>query len=660
MRAKRKAVWLAIASCIAGMLAPGFGVAANSRVAELAQLSIEELISMKVTSVLKTPQPLSESPAAVHIVTQEDIRRSGADNIPDLLRMVPGVQVAELDVNIFAVSIRGFNDIHANKLLVMVDGRSVYNHIFSGVIWSYMDVFIEDIERIEVIRGPGSSVWGANAVNGVINIITKHADDTKGAFVEFGGGDPGKVSTGVRYGGDLTNDAAFRIYAKGCDRNAAHLSQIALDAKSDLRSGMIGFRTDWRPGKKSDVSLQGGMIYYDAEVKEKNHQFPGGARTEEAGASHLLGSWRRAFSDRSETVLQIYYQHEEREESYHFDVIDIDFQHDFEWSRRHHVVWGAGCRFISDDMIKGLIGNYTYDPAERELALYSFFLQDTMQLPPDDLSLTAGAKFEHNDYTGFEPQPSLRLSWTPFERHAFWAAASRAVRTPSRVDSDAASQSKAPPNASESDIPLIKGDTGFESENLLAYEIGYRTTPLDNLWFDIAAFYNVYDDLYTYEEMENGVYKINNEMEGETWGIEITIDYRPVGWWRLSGAWSFLNMDLRLKDDQSADLTDYLEGSNPRHQISLHSALDLGRRAEFDIWLRHVDDVGHMRPSFSLTPPENNTGDYTVFDVRLAWKPLKNVELSLIGRNLGGAHREFTNYEVEESVFFKTEIAFGE
>ncbi len=666
----RKTIQWASVFLVVGLLNVGFGFAGESRVTELAKLSIEELIAIKVTSVLRTPQSLAESPAAVHVVTSEEIRRSGAADIPELLRTVPGVQVAEVDADIFAISIRGFNDIHANKLLVMVDGRSVYNHIFSGVLWNYMDVFMEDIDRIEVVRGPGSSVWGANAVNGVINIITKPADDTKGTFIEFGGGEPDAVSAGVRYGGDMGDDISFRLYAKGDKSSKDHLSMTGFESKSDLSSGMCGFRADWDSGKSDLVNLQGEVVHGTSDRVQDNPRFP--EKTIDAidyRAWHLLGRWRHTFSERSETTWQMYYQYEERVDEYTFNTIDLDFQHDYEFSVNHRVVWGLGYRFITDEMNQGLFGGYTFDPVERDQHLFSLFVQDAIRLTPDSLSLVLGSKFEHNDYTGFEMQPSVRLSWTPHERHALWGAVSRAVRTPSRLDSDATSLEQGqPPRPPGPEGPgpgpgpgfnQTTGSENFGSEDLFAYEIGYRTKPMDALWFDLAVFYNVYDDLFTYVERERGVWVITNDMEGETYGFEVSVDFRPAECWRLSGAWSLLAMDMRLKNDQAADLTSYVEETNPRSWFTLHSGLDLGEQVDFDVWLRHVDEVRHMRLPNALNPATRTTGDYTVFDVRLAWRPVENVELSITGRNLGGDHQEFTYYEVEESLFFKVKFETG-
>lgn len=662
MKTKQKCVWITTVFLIAWLVNPGFGIAMESRVKELAKLSIEELIGIKVTSVLKTPQPWSETPAAVYVLTEEDIRRSRAENIPDLLRTVPGVQVAMVLETVPAISIRGFNDIHANKLQVMVDGRSVYNHIFAGVIWNYLDVFMENIERIEIIRGPGSSVWGANAVNGVINIITKNADDTKGTFIEFGGGKPNSFSGGARYGGNLCDSATFRIHAKGGEYRNDYINPQGFDEEIDGRFGMGGFRVDGDMGDSDTMSLQGGVF------RRADDRAATDILTPDAPIDHrawrLQGLWRHTFSERSETALQIYYYDEERLNDYQYDTIDLDFQHDYKWSDRHHAVWGFGYRFTSDEMVRGLFGQYTYDPVERDQDIWSLFVQDTYQMIPDRLELTLGSKFEHNDYTGYEFQPSMRLSYAPFERHCFWGAVSRAARTPSRIDSDSVTQEQARPagpgpggpGGQGSGQSEIRGDENFDSEDLVAYEIGWRMNPVDEFWLDLAVFYNVYENLYTYEQREPGVWVMVNDMAGETYGAEVSADWRPFEWWRISGAWSFMEMDMRLTNEAAAALADYVENSGPRHQLSMHSALDLGRQVEFDVWLRHVDSVGHMRPAFGLVPPSGTTGDYTQFDARLAWKPVENFELSVTGRNLGSPHREFTEHEVEKSVFFKVKI----
>ncbi len=640
-----------------------FGVAGDSRVLELSRLSIEELISIKVTSVMKIPQSWSKTPAAIYVVTQEDIRRSGAENVPDLLRMVPGVQVAEIDEDIYAISIRGFNDAHANKLLVMVDGRSIYNHIFSGVIWSYMNVVMEDIDRIEIIRGPGSSVWGANAVNGVINIITKKTEDTKGMFAGFSGGYPGRVSGTVRYGGEIGNNAGFRIYARGYENHNDHLSQTGDDAGTVYNSVMTGFRTDWDVTSSDNVFLHGEMSRYASDTVENNPIIPDKLiRSVDTDAYHLLGRWRHTFSESSEAAWRIYHQHEKRREDYEFDTTDIDFQHDFKWKERHQFVWGLGYGFISDEMIKGLLGRYTYNPVKRDQSLFSFFLQDTVQLSPDYLNLTLGSKYEHNDYTGSEIQPGIRISWTPHERHIFWGAVSRSVRTPSRIDSHATAKQGSKLSGATGpplNAKAVRGSEDFESEELIAYELGYRLNPRDAFNLDFAVFYNVYDKLFTYEEREPGIWEIVNDMEGETYGIEITADYRPVDWWRLSGCWSYLEMDMRLKNDQAADLTEYVEETNPKHQASLHSAFNIRDDVELDLSIRHVDSIGHHRPALRLASMPGETGDYTEIDIRLAWKPVRNVELSLNGKNLGGGHREFSNYEIDESILFKVKIGFG-
>lgn len=617
----------------------------ESRMKELAKLSIEELINIKVTSVLKTPQPWSHTSAAITIITQDDIRRSGAVGIPDLLRTVPGVQVSKIEEDIYAITIRGFNDIHANKLLVMVDGLSVYNHIFSGVIWSHLDLFIEDIDRIEIIRGPGSSVWGANAVNGVINIITRKADKTQGAVVRFSGGSQNTVISGARYGGNL-GDTFYRFYVKGVEKCDDYLTQSGLRATGNIHSGMTGLRIDREFNNTDSLSFQGKFVRYMSDINEYNPRLQEqSARSVDQRAGHLQSQWRHTFSENSKTTLQMYYQYEKRKSDYRFDVLDFDFQHDYDLTSRHQVVWGVGYRRINDNLKKGLLGGYVYDPMESDLQLFSFFGQDTVQLVPDTLNMTLGSKFEHNDFTGLEIQPSLRASWMPSHRNAFWAAISRAVRTPSRIESDAMTQMPG--------IIQTKGDKDFDSEDLTACEVGYRSNLSDNVLLDLALFYNIYDNLATYRKLDKNIWQITNNMEGETYGAEVMIDYRPMEGWRLYGAYSFLKMDMRLKNPLASDLTIYTEETSPRHQFVLYSAFDITEFVEADIWLRYVDKVRNMRPPNRITTTMDTIGDYTQIDARIAWKPTKNVTLSLTGRNLLANHKEFTQHEVEERIFFE-------
>jgi iron complex outermembrane receptor protein len=616
---------------------------------ELSMLSIEELISIKVTSVMKTSQSLSETPAAIHVLTQEDIRRSGATNIPDLLRIVPGVQVAELDSNIFAVSIRGFNDIHANKLLVLVDGRTVYNNIFSGVIWSFLTLIMEDIDRIEIIRGPGSSVWGANAVNGVINIITKNSYDTEGLFFEFGHGTQKSVYSTIRYGRIIDETLALRFYSKGLESCRCYMDASATCIKDKFNSKIAGFRADWVPFEKDEILIQGDFTHSEPEKSSINEM-----RIIDNRSWNLLSRWNHKFSAKTETVFQMFYQGEDRKEDYQYDIFDVDFQLNYDWSSHQKIVWGLGYRFITDKLIKGLYGNYTYSPEVLDQNLFSCFFQDTFLLIPDKLSLSVGSKFDYNDTNGLEFQPGIRLSWNIDEKRNFWSAVSRSVRTPSRMDLDTIS-SQSGENDPKASKTQIKGKN-VDSEDLISYEIGYRTKPLESLWFDIALFYNIYENLITRTEIEKNVWLIGNDMKGETYGIEVSTDIRPSSWCRFSAAWSLLEMDMHLKKTQAMDSTAYIESSNPRHQLSLHTAFTYGNQIELDIWMRYVDEIASMKFPFEQESSLDWIDSYTKFDVRLAWNLSKAIEISITGRNLGGSHQEFSTYEIEESVMLEITI----
>ena len=410
---------------------------------ELVQLSLEDLMTLEVTSASRKAQSLADTAAAVFVITSEDLRRSGVTNIPDALRMVPGVTVARIDSSKWAVTVRGFNGRFARKLLVLIDGRSAYSPLFSGVFWDAQDTLLEDVERIEVIRGPGATIWGANAVNGVINIITKKAADTTGGLAVAGAGSFERGFGAVRYGTDIGDWGAVRAYGKYFNRNELK-AEDGRPADDSWDMGRGGFRMDGKRGLNS-FTLQGD--YYGGTERE-TITFPDLAappsfstvRTAHTtvGGGNLLSRWTRSLADDSELSLQFYYDRNKRNIPQLFgdttDTIDLDLLHRFQWGSRHETVWGGGFRFI-DERITGS-DTLSFNPAERNERLYSAFLQDDITVVQDRLHLIIGSKFEHNVYTGFELQPSGRLIWTPNEQISLWSAVSRAVHTPSRGESD--------------------------------------------------------------------------------------------------------------------------------------------------------------------------------------------------------------------------------
>lgn len=621
---------------------------------DLVTLSIEDLMDIRVTSVSKKAQRLSEAAAAVFVISGDDLRRSGARSIPEALRMVPGLQVARIDASTWAVSSRGFNGRFADKLLVLMDGRSVYTPLYSGVFWNLQDTLMEDIERIEVIRGPGATLWGANAVNGVINIITKNAADTLGGVVTVGGGTLERGFGGARYGFSLGRSTSLRLYGKYHDRNDGVYAD-GNNARDGWHAVRGGFRLDSEPGGHDSFTLQGDL--YDGRagwtlvapilvppyraIADYPDKFSGG---------NLLGRWTHEFSDSAEMSLQVYYdrtsQHigQFREDR---DTADFDFQHRFKAGKRQEIIWGLGYRFSHDRITN--MQPVTFFPESRDDNLFTAFLQDDVTLVEDLLRLTIGAKFEHNDYSGFELQPNVRLLWTPGAGHTVWAAVSRAVRIPSRADGGIFFYNDTYPPLSQYNpdpLPLrtaIISSPNFRSEELLAYELGYRVQPLGNLSFDVATFFNTYKRLRNVEPLAPLypdvpsphyllAYMAHNNMRGETWGIEATADWNPLDWWRLVASYTFLDTHIGYCGE-IPDLYNKaaIEGRSPKHQFSLRSQTDLGRNVALDLWLRYVGRL-----------PDLQIGSYVTFDARLAWKPVAGLELSLVGRNLCHArHQEF-------------------
>ena len=460
----------------------------------LKTMSVEDLMNIEVTSVARHPEKLLEAASAIQVITQDDIRRSGATSIPEALRLADNLQVAQKNSHDWAISARGFNTDLANKLLVMIDGRTVYTPLYSGVFWDVQDYLLEDIDRIEVISGPGGALWGANAVNGVINIITKSAKDTQGVYAEAGGGSQPQDFTGVRYGGSLGADSAYRVYGKYFDRGAEVLANG--DSASDSwRQGRAGFRMDSDATAHDRLTLQGD--YYDGRENEQT----GGIAA--VSGANLLGRWTRSVSDESDFSLQSYLDQTHLGDpeaplmvsgmqfspagTVYDDLTtyDVDFQHRFSLGARNRVVWGLGYRYTHDAVIEA--PSVGFFPAVLAQNLYSAFVQDELALARN-LSFTLGTKLEHNDYTGFEFEPDARLSWALNSSQALWAAVSRAVRTPSRIDTDLSEGT--PPY-----LVLLKGNPDFTSEALLAYELGYRAQLNSAFTASVSSFYNQYNDL---------------------------------------------------------------------------------------------------------------------------------------------------------------------
>ncbi len=625
---------------LAGVLVRAQGLdSRTSQPKELLRLDLEQLMNVEVTSVSKKEQRLSQVAAAVYVITHEDIRRSGATCIPEALRMAPGVQVSRIDANKWAVSVRGFNSRWSNKLLVLMDGRVVYSPMFSGVYWDVQDTFMEDIERIEVIRGPGGTMWGANAVNGVINVITRHTRDTQGGLLTAGGGSEQLGFGGARYGGK-TGKIYYRGYAKFFQRD--HLTRASgapgADAWNALRGG---FRMDWEPSERDAVTLQGDLYQNHTGGTVTTHSlqppFSGSSdyRAEAAGGN-VLARWKRVLSERSETEVQIFFDRAQNPGASYteaVDTYDLEFQHRVKLGSRHDMQWGLGGRFISDDMWSDATQSWV--PASRKQSLFSAFWQDEIALAEDRLSLTLGSKLEHNVYTGFEFEPSVRLAWTPNARSTVWASVAQAVRTPARVQRDARVDLSVFPGADGAvNLLSLFGSSGFVSEKLRAHELGYRFQPVKGIFLDLAAFYNVYNHLKTTQRLApfweplpapaHLVFPLTfaNQAQLNSYGLELAPAWRVTEKWELSASYSWLRLFLESAGTGDRD--------SPRHQAQFRSYLDLPWKLSFDSTLYYVGFLQAMPGLFGS--PELPA--QTRLDTRLGWMPGRDVDLSVVGQNL--------------------------
>jgi iron complex outermembrane receptor protein len=624
--------------CLSWAPALGWSTAENEVLARspdsFADLSIEELANIEIISVSKKPEKLSEAAAAVFVITHEEIRRSGATSIPEALRLAPNLQVARVDSSQYAISARGFNSTTANKLLVLIDGRSVYTPLFSGVFWDVQDTLLEDIERIEVISGPGATLWGANAVNGVINIITRSARDTEGTLLTGGGGNEERAFAGFRHGGKLSDNASYRVYGKYFERDSTVLAS-GTSVPDAWHKGQGGFRIDWS-STADTLTLQGDAYKGAIDQATFNDKIIEGA--------NLLARWEHSWAKDSNLQLQVYYDHTERDFPGLFaeirNTFDIDLQHRFKFSERHEIVWGGGHRSSRDDVRNS--PGLAFLPERRDLNLVNLFVQDSIALLKNRLQLTLGSKFEHNDYTGFEAQPSARLSWKPYEEQLLWAAVSRAVRTPSRIDRDLFVPASPP--------FLLAGGPDFQSETVVAYELGYRVQPHARVSLSLSTFYNDYKHLRSLEPVPGtSALVLANRMEGETYGAELWADIKLTDSWRLKPGYAFLHKDLRLPSG-SGDPS--IAGNDAKHRFLLRSAMDLTPKLEFDWTLSHVSSL-----------PSPAVPAYTTLDLRLGWKQSKQLEVSLIGQNLlDKRHPEFglasTRSEIERSVLVKAVLKF--
>ena len=586
---------------------------------DLARLSLEELAMVEVTSVSRRPEALADAAAAIYVISADDIRRSGATTLPEVLRLAPNLNVQRVNAVDYAISARGFNGYEtSNKLLVLVDGRSIYSTLSSGVFWDARDVMLEDVERIEVISGPGGALYGSNAMNGVINIITRSARETQGTLLSVGAGDD-EANFALRHGGGLGDSGAWRAYLMGYARGESR-ALTGPGANDDSEGLRAGARADWSVGENR-LTLQGDA--FDNEVSVNENLL--GTETHVRGAN-ALGRWTRPLAG-GELQVQAYYDRFERAEPGSLeqsDTWDLSAQQAFDMGR-HQFVLGAGHRVV-DSRFDAAPGGAFLDPPGRRLTLTNLFAQDQIDLG-GGVTLTLGAKFEDNSFSGEEFLPNVRLAWERPGGDLLWAAVSRASRTPNRIERDLT-------------LPGFLTGAEFRSETATAYEMGYRANPSPDLSFSINAFYNVYDDLRTVSTTPVTFLPLHlsNNGEARTWGVEGWGSYDVTPSWRLSAGVSTLTRDY----DPAVTLDDISGlisiGDDPDYQVLLRSQHDLTDSLDLDVRLRAVGALARV-------------DDYVEADARLGWRLTDTLELSLTGRNLIEERRVETGDPVRARAF---------
>ena len=623
-----------------------FPASAAERSASLADLTLEQLANIEVTSVSGRAERLSDAPASIFVITAEDIRRSGARTLPEALRIAPNLQVARTSANAYAISARGFNNSNglSNKLLVLIDGRTVYSPVMAGVFWEQQDVMLEDVERIEVISGPGATLWGANAVNGVINVITRAARDTQGGLATVGLGNRDE-GAGVRYGGKIGDSGHYRVYAKTQEFQNTHTAAGA-SLPDGFQRGQGGFRADWTGAAGRSFTLQGDAYSGKAENRAVFGPI-------EVSGMNLLARWHERLSSGSDFQLQAYYDRTERSDFSLFqgdvDTYDIEFKHAIPLGA-HRVLWGGGYRHARDDIpttlpaipAAGLVVQFV--PPARTLTWQNVFVQDEIRLT-EKLELMLGLKLESNDYTGWEKLPSVRLAWKPESNHLVWGGASRAVRAPARLDRDfhlliAGTLLPVP-------IPVVTGGPSFESEVATVYEIGYRAQPTAAFSYSVTGFHTRYHKLRS--QMATAPALIENKIEGFSNGVEAWGTLHATRAWRLSAGFSTLRQHLGVLPESTDRVGPLALGNDPDHQWMLRSALDLGGGGEFDLMLRRVGSLPVTPPAVVPVPA------YTALDARVGWRLSRNFEASLMLENLlDREHAEFaTPSQFGRSAFLK-------
>lgn len=621
------------------LLAAGLAISASPALAQqgdsleaLKRLSLDQLMNIEVTSVSRRPERLAQTASAIQVITQEEIRQSGASSLPEVLRLAANLQVAQVDARQWAISARGFNSTTANKLLVLIDGRTVYTPLFSGVFWDVQDVVLSDVDRIEVISGPGATLWGSNAVNGVINVITKDARDTPGFTLSGGVGTELVAFGSARYGGALGANAHYRAYGKWLAHDPTLLAN-GQDAADEWHKGQGGFRLDWDVSSNKRIIVQGDL--YDGRTDQ-----PAAADIAVSGGN-LRAKWSYAVSAKSDLAAQVYYDRTHRDIPGTFgedlDVYDVDLQHHAVLGTRHDLVWGANYRLMND-RVRNTPG-FAFLPAHVARQWFTGFIQDEIALLPERLHLTLGTKVEHNDYTGFEIQPSGRVNWTLSPSTTVWTAISRAVRTPSRIDRELFIPDQPP--------YFLAGGPNFQSEAELAYELGYRHQE-GPVQLSIATFYSRYRGLRSLEQDSAPAptpLVIGNGQDGESYGVELTAKYRVSDRWRLRLGYTELRIHIWPSPGSTDSSRGASESNTPDRQLFLHSSVDVHAHLRLDGVFRYVGAI-----AIQQVPA------YAELNARLTWQAADVLDLSIVGQNLlHERHGEFgdpaTRRYIERGVY---------
>ena len=642
------------------------GLECQQHPAKLAEMSLEELMNIRVTSAAKKERNLLQTPAAIYVITGEDIRRSGVTTLPDALRLAPGVEVAQVSSDAWAVSIRGFNALYSNKLLVLIDGRTVYSPLFSGVLWNEQDLMLDDIERIEVIRGPGAALWGANAVNGVINIITKAAGDTQGLLMTLGGGSYDRGLGQVRYGGTGGRDLDYRVYGKYLNRSSlGGVKGVYAGSGWDMARG--GFRSDWQAGERDSVTAEGSL--YRGQTSQIAYQMiptvalKGPGPLVDSSGGDVLLRWEHALRGGSEVRWQGYYQRSDRgnfilgqKES----AVDVEFQHDLQRTGRHDVIWGGNVRstWVSSRPVNWTDASID---ANSQLQLFSVFVQDEVAMVAERAWLTAGSKLEHNNYSGWETQPNLRLLWKVRPQQAVWAAVSRAVRTPSVYET---SIRLTVPLGENIPLPVtLVGNPQLGSESLLAYEAGYRAQAAKRVWLDVAGFYNRYRHVVSQYPLvmpsagglPQMLLQLSNGMGGQAYGGELSASFAASDFWQLQGSYSLFGDVLRPAHGAAGTQAIFVAGQTPRHQFQIRSSFTALNNFDGDVNVFYVSNwSAYAVPSL------------TRLDSRVGWKANEHARFDFVVQNaLQPRHTEFfspgfmgNTEEVKRAVFGKITFQF--